>query len=52
MEAKPVKKMRLHFFYSAVIANSKLDYSWSTCLGRNAETGDEIGTLKGYLSLI
>ena len=26
MEAKPVK-MRLHFFNSAVIANSKLDYS-------------------------
>ena len=25
MEAKPVK-MRLHFFYSAVITNSKLDY--------------------------
>ena len=26
MEAKPVK-MRLHFFNSALIANSKLDYS-------------------------
>ena len=27
MEAKAVKKMRLHFFTSAVIANSKMDYS-------------------------
>ena len=26
MEANAVKKMRLHFFYSAVIVNSKLDY--------------------------
>ena len=26
MEAKAVKKMRLHFFNSAVIANSKMDY--------------------------
>ena len=25
-EANPVKKMRLHLFYSAVIVNSKLDY--------------------------
>ena len=32
IEAKTVKKMRLHFFNSAVIANSKMDY-YGTYLG-------------------